>query len=71
LDGLGLRAYAGRSIKGSNQVTWMEYFDHITNENRDYYPEAIVVFMFMMGIGCVFGVVLTLVIQSIVKGSYA
>jgi hypothetical protein len=44
----------------------MEYYEHITDENKDYYPEAIVVFMFILGMGCVFGVVLTLVIQSII-----
>ncbi len=50
----------------------MELSDHVRdNESQHYYPEVIVVFLFILFFGCASGVVITLVIQLVAKVLYA
>ncbi len=50
----------------------MEYAEKIRDsESQHYYPEVIIVFLFILFFGCVAGVVITLVIQLVAKVLYA
>jgi hypothetical protein len=49
----------------------MNVYDHFHDENENYYPEVIIVFIFLLFAGCIAGAALMLLIYSIRIGLYA
>ena len=59
---------SGKHVESSDGV--MDAYDHFHDEDQNYYPEVIIVFLFMMLIGCIAGAAIVLLVYSIMTGFY-
>lgn len=48
----------------------MNVYDHFHDEDQNYYPEVIILFFFLLAIGCIAGAAIVLLVYSIVTGFY-